>query len=252
MGFLHRDPVDNGMRRRDRGRFLGLDKVDVQIDRSIFEPADLKIMEKPGSQKPGFLIVKSFSVHTHYWRIESSMSIAGNDTPLSKEALMARFALVVLVSVLFVSFVSPISLSAQSRVDLPNAFGIELLGRSALYSFVYQRNFGNPFALEAGLSAIGGGGSDDSDMLIFIPIGGKVYFVPKNGSPFITGGVNIVTAAIDSGPFGDDGTNTFFYAGLGFEYRSPAGFLFSGTAYGLISNEGSFFIWPGLHVGYAF
>ncbi len=34
MGFLHRDTLDNGLRRRDRGRFLGFDKVDVQIDLS--------------------------------------------------------------------------------------------------------------------------------------------------------------------------------------------------------------------------
>ena len=164
---------------------------------------------------------------------------------------MARFAIVLLVSVLLVSLFSPVSLSAQSRVDLPNVTGIELLGRSGLYTFTYQRNFGNPLALEVGFSALGGGDLDDNAMILFIPVGGKVYFVPKNGSPFIAGGVNIITAAFDSGPFSDDGTTTFFYAGLGFEYRSPAGFLFSGTAYGLIA-DGAFFIWPGLYVGYAF
>ena len=161
---------------------------------------------------------------------------------------MARFALVFLVSILFVSFVSPVSLSAQSRVDLPNDFGMELGGRSLVYSFTYQRNFGNPFALEAGFSALGGGDSDDSSLWMFIPIGGKIYFAPKNGSPFIAGGINIVTATIDSGPFSDSGTGTFYYAGLGFEYRASGGFLFRGTAYGLIGEDGGFFIWPGLHV----
>jgi hypothetical protein len=39
--------------------------------------------------------------------------------------------------------------------------------------------------------------------------------------------------------------------GLGFEFRSSGGFLFRGTAYGLISG-GGYFIWPGLTVGYAF
>ncbi len=164
---------------------------------------------------------------------------------------MARFAIVFIVSVLFVSLLAPMSLSAQSRVDLPNVTGIELLGRSGLYSFTYQRNFGNPLALEAGFSALGGGDLDDNAMVLFFPVGGKVYFIPKNGSPFIAAGANIITAAFDSGPFGDEGTNTFFYAGLGFEYRSPAGFMFSGTAYGLIA-DGAFFIWPGLQVGYAF
>ena len=163
---------------------------------------------------------------------------------------MARFAIVLVVSVLFVSLLFPVSTSAQSRADLPNAFGIELLGRSALYSFIYQRNIGNPLAIEAGFSALGGGGSEDATLIMFIPIGGKLYFVPKNGSPFIAGGINIVTATMDSGPFGDDNTDSFFYLGLGFEYRSPAGFLFSGTAYGLVAG-GTVFIWPGLHVGYA-
>jgi hypothetical protein len=38
---------------------------------------------------------------------------------------------------------------------------------------------------------------------------------------------------------------------LGFEFRSPGGFLFRGTAYSLIAG-GGWFIWPGLSVGYAF
>ena len=128
---------------------------------------------------------------------------------------MARIALVFFVSLLLVSFLSPVAANAQSRIDLPNATGIELLGRSGLYSFTYQRNFGNPLALEAGFSAFGFGDLDDNAMVLFFPVGGKLYFVPKDGSPFIAAGVNIITAAFDSGPFSDDGTNTFFYAGLG-------------------------------------
>lgn len=157
-----------------------------------------------------------------------------------------------MVSALLVSFISPASLNAQSREELPNDFGIELLGRSLIYSFTYQRNLNNTFALEAGFSALGGGDSDDNTMWLFFPIGAKIYFVPKNGSPFIAGGINIVNASIDSGPFSDSETGSYYYAGLGFEYRSEGGFLFRGTAYGLIGEDGGFFIWPGLHVGYAF
>jgi len=141
---------------------------------------------------------------------------------------------------------------AQTRVDLPNDCGCELLGRSLLYTFSYQRQINNPFAVEAGISAFGGGGDEESTMIIFIPIGAKVYFIPKNGSPFVAGGINFVTATVDAGPFGEDsGSTTFGYAGLGMEYRSPSGFIFRGTAYGLIA-EGGFFIWPGLYIGYAF
>jgi hypothetical protein len=139
----------------------------------------------------------------------------------------------------------------QSRLKLPNDFGIELLGKSLLYTFSYQRVVGQTLGLEAGISALGGGGSGSSSTIVFIPLGAKLYFVPKNGSPFIAGGITVVTASVDSGPFSDSESTSYGHAGLGFEFRSPGGFLFRGTAYGLFSG-GSFFIWPGLHVGYAF
>lgn len=140
---------------------------------------------------------------------------------------------------------------AQSRVDLPNDTGIELLGRSLLYTFSYQRQLNQTFAVEAGISAFGGSGDGDTNLILFFPIGAKVYLIPKNGSIYLSGGINFATNATDSGPFDDDSSTTFGYAGPGFEYRSPSGFVFRGTAYGLIAG-GGFFIWPGLYVGYAF
>jgi len=140
---------------------------------------------------------------------------------------------------------------SQSRLKLPNDFGIELLGKSLLYTFSYQRMVGQPLGLEVGLSALGGGGSSSSTTIVFIPVGAKLYLIPKNGSLFLAGGVTIVTASVDSGPFSDSGSTSYGHAGLGFEFRSLGGFLFRGTAYGLFSGDG-FFIWPGLHVGYAF
>ena len=79
-------------------------------------------------------------------------------------------------------------------------------------------------------------------------MGGKLYFVPKNGSPYLAGGIVVLTGSTDSGPIE---SATYGYAGFGFEYRSAGGFLFRGTAYGLIAG-GEYFIWPGLHIGYAF
>ncbi len=84
--------------------------------------------------------------------------------------------------------------------------------------------------------------------VVLIPLGGKLYFAPKDGSPFLTGGVIVATGQFDSGPID---TETFGYAGFGFEYRSTAGFLFRGTPY-VLFDEGEFLIWPGLHIGYAF
>ena len=155
--------------------------------------------------------------------------------------------LALIIIFLMVSFQS--STIAQSRTELPNDFGIELLGKAALYSFSYQHMFGNHFGLEAGLSALGGGSSGDNTLIFFVPLGARLYIAPKNGSPFATGGFVVLTGSTDSGPL--DKTETYGYAGFGFEFRSMGGFVFRGTAYGLIIDEG-FFIWPGLYVGYAF
>ena len=133
---------------------------------------------------------------------------------------------------------------AQSRTALPNDYGIELLGKGLLYSFSYQRMVSPYLGLQASLATLGG--SDAA--IVFIPLGGKLYFVPKNGSPFVTGGTVILTSTSDSGPID---SATYGYTGLGFEYRSKGGFLFRGTAYGLFAG-GEFIIWPGLHIGQAF
>lgn len=134
----------------------------------------------------------------------------------------------------------------MSRESLRSDFGIELLGKSALYSFSYQYMVIPEVGVQAGLSAVGGSMTDGT--VVFAPLGAKIYFVPKNGSPFITGGVVALTGTADSGPIE---SATYGYAGFGFEYRSSGGFLFRGTAYGLVAG-GEFVIWPGLHIGYAF
>jgi hypothetical protein len=140
------------------------------------------------------------------------------------------------------------------RQALPNDFGIELLGRSLLYSFTYQYMVSPYIGLEAGFSALGGGSisDDEGSTLLFGSGGGRLYMIPKDGSPFVTAGGVLASVSTDAGPFGDDeSTGSYGYVGLGFEFRSRGGMLFRGTAYGLIA-EGGFFIWPGLTVGYAF
>ncbi|MDZ7859960.1 MAG: hypothetical protein U5O15_04750 [Candidatus Krumholzibacteriota bacterium] len=161
-----------------------------------------------------------------------------------------RITVSLIIIILFSIFFQP-SVFAQSRLEYPNDFGIEIGGKSIVYSFTYQRMLNHYIGLEGGISALGGGDSDGNATVIFFPVGAKAYLLPKNGSPFITGGIVFINASVESGPFEDSTSNSYTYAGLGFEYRAEGGFIFRGTAYGLIS-EGSFFIWPGLHVGYAF
>lgn len=146
---------------------------------------------------------------------------------------------------------APSSANAQQlfRERLRSDVGIELLGKAAVYSFYYQYMATKMLGLEAGFGALGGGSSDDNATIAFFPIGAKLYLIPKDGSLYLNGGITIVTAGTDSGPF-DDSTSWGF-AGLGFEFRSEGGFLFRGAAYGLFAGDG-FFIWPGLTLGYAF
>jgi hypothetical protein len=164
---------------------------------------------------------------------------------------MSKQIVILVVTILFLSAFSQNDVIAQSRAKLPNDFGIELLGKAALYSFSYQYMMNSSLGLQVGVGALGGGGDESSSLLVFVPVGAKFYVIPKNGSPFLTGGLVIVTASVDSGPFSDSDSDTYGYAGLGFEYRADGGFIFRGTAYGLIAG-GGFFIWPGLHIGYAF
>ena len=105
------------------------------------------------------------------------------------------------------------------------------------------------FGVQAGIGALGGSSTDGS--VIFVPLGARYYFIPKIGSPFVTGGFVYASASSGSGPFDDDSeSTTYSYAGLGFEVRSLSGFVFRGTAYALISG-GEYFIWPGINIGYA-
>jgi len=140
-------------------------------------------------------------------------------------------------------------LLAQVRTEKPNDFSIELGGKCILYSLTYQRVISGMFGLEIAASAIGGGAEGESAGIFFLGGGGRLYFMKKNGSPYIAGGLVYLTAASSAGPFeGDSGV--YFYASPGFEFRMSAGFVFRGSVYFLIKN--GFFVWPGISLGIAF
>jgi hypothetical protein len=169
---------------------------------------------------------------------------------------MHKVARILVCAVVFAALLcasaSPILAQSLVREKLPNDIGIELLGKSLIYSFYYQRTLNRNLGLEAGLGALGGSSGDDNATLLFFPVGAKFYVIPKNGTFFISGGAVFLNASTGKGPFSDDSSSSSYgYLGPGFEFRSETGFLFRGTAYGLIAG-GGFFIWPGLTVGYGF
>lgn len=134
----------------------------------------------------------------------------------------------------------------QSKLELPNDLNIELLGRCGLYSFSYERLVSENFGIEAGVSIFG----ISEESIVFFSGGGRLYLLKGNASPCISGGIVVVTQPTDSGPFSNDDSLSFGYAGPGFEYRSSGGFLFRGTVYFLIKD--GFLVWPGLQFGIAF
>ena len=142
-------------------------------------------------------------------------------------------------------------LIAGSRSELPNDVNLELAGRCLLYSFSYQRMVSEGFGIEIGMSVLGGGSSESSSSIVFFTGGGRVYFIPKQASPFIGGGFVALTASSSSGPFSSSGSSSYGFVGPGFEFRAEGGFLIRGSVYALIAS-GGFFIWPGVAIGIAF
>lgn len=161
---------------------------------------------------------------------------------------MNRKCLVLLVAALVLSATT---LSAQSRIQKPNDFTLELGGKCILYSLGYQRTIAPNFGLEAGLSYFGAGGGGDAVSAMFVTGGARAYLLKKDASPYISGGIAWVSADTDAGPFGEgSGSGVYFYASPGFEYRTTGGFLFRAGVYFLIRD--GFFVWPGITLGIGF
>jgi hypothetical protein len=156
----------------------------------------------------------------------------------------------VLVSLSVILLLSAGALSAQVRTNKPNDFTIGLGGQCLIYNLAYQRVLTPNFALEAAVSYIGGGSSDDAVSAFFLSGGARLYMLTKDATPYIAGGVVWATADTDAGPF--DGQGGFYgYVSPGFEYRSSGGFVLRGGVYFILAN-GGFVVWPGISLGVAF
>ena len=143
------------------------------------------------------------------------------------------------------------SLLAQSRMDKPNDFTIEGLGKCALYSLAYQRMVAPQIGLEVGASMIGGATAGAGAGVFFLSGGPRFYFTKNNASPFITAGAVYISAGSQAGFLEGGGSTVYMYAAPGFEFRSTSGFLFRGSVYLLIWS-GAVFVWPGITLGITF
>jgi hypothetical protein len=159
-----------------------------------------------------------------------------------------RYPLVLLI---FTLLLPTADLLAQDRMNKPNDFTIEGLGKCALYSLSYQRMVSPQIGLEVGASAIGGATSGAGGGVFFLTAGPRFYFTKNNASPFITAGAVYITAGSQAGFLEGGGSTVYAYAAPGFEYRSPSGFLFRGSVYLLIISA-AVFVWPGITLGITF
>jgi hypothetical protein len=148
--------------------------------------------------------------------------------------------------------VSSAALTAQVRVTKPNGFTLELGGKCFIYSLGYQRDINPTFALDAGISYLGGGSGQGSAGLFVLTGGARLYMLKKPASPYISGGIGWISAGTgDVGPADTSGSTMMGYISPGFEFRSESGFVFRGGVY-LILIQDVFFVWPGLTFGIAF
>jgi hypothetical protein len=164
---------------------------------------------------------------------------------MHKHALNTAAALVITVC----AAPSPAASQELLRERLRNEAGIELLGKAALGSVYYQYTPFRWIGLEAGIGAYQTDLTGERSLSAFFPIGAKVYLLPNDGTVFLAGGITLLTEKTDSGPF--DETDSYGYAGIGYEYRAGRRIVLRGALYGLFA-EGDTFAWPGFSVGYAF
>lgn len=157
--------------------------------------------------------------------------------------------------------VSAVSARAEhTRVTVPDVVGVEVLGRTTLWSLTYDRVLSDELAAGFGFGTSGTktlGGVDTGNSAQFVPVYVNYYFMPEQGSAFLTGGVSVVLNSNTVSAFQTTTGNlelpsssvvpTF---GLGYENRSEVGFLVRGTLYGLVGDN--FAPWFGFHFGYAF
>lgn len=148
----------------------------------------------------------------------------------------------------------------HTRVTYPNALSVELFGRGLMYTIQFDRVIQDDLVVGMGYGHVALRTVDDVDTgqnASIIPAYVNYYLMRDQGSLFVTAGMSIIgnsdQAKDRRSKFGDvefSSAPVLPHFGVGYEVRSDTGFLFRGTAYGMIAKK--FAPWVGFALGYGF
>jgi hypothetical protein len=151
--------------------------------------------------------------------------------------------------------------ATNTRVSSPTAFLVELAGRGLLYSVNIDRVLSDDFSAGFGIGSVTMNdlnGVSANISATMIPAYVNYYLMRDAGSVFVTGGINLVTNAntvkdlkSNAGNLEFSSTPIHFNAGVGYEYRSDAGYLMRVTGYALYGGK-KIAPWAGVALGYSF
>lgn len=150
------------------------------------------------------------------------------------------------------------ALTNNTRATNPSALSLELGGRGFLYSLNFDRVLNDNLAVGLGIGNVTAAGSNAvSQSSLVIPVYFSFYLMPDASSIYLTAGADLVTSAsawagLTSSPGGLNFSSSPIIGnfGIGYEYRSDAGYLVRVTGYGIYGS--SLIPWGGISFGYSF
>jgi hypothetical protein len=152
------------------------------------------------------------------------------------------------------------ALTNNTRASNPSALSLELGGRGLLYSLNFDRVLSDNLAAGFGIGTVTASLSNltaTSQSSPILPVYFNFYFMQDAGSLYVTGGADLLTSpssvsGLTSSPggLGFSSSPILLTLGLGYEFRSDAGYLVRAAAYGVYGS--SLVPWGGISFGYSF
>jgi hypothetical protein len=142
-------------------------------------------------------------------------------------------------------------------IERPNALSLEAAGRGFLYSLNYDRSIGTFASIGAGFGYLDFSAIDVSTSVLFVPLYANLYLFENQHRPFVTAGMTFIRISGSVGgtiledKFEASATAAVPMAGLGYEFRSGAGFLFRLSPYVMITPL-AVIPWAGMSLGATF